>query len=350
MKDEKANLITQYINRLHKEVDECKNDILGLKTTHDLYDVIRETVLLFSEELPELEEKLLWKDTCVYNDANLTIGSLKKYLIDNDMIEIVDSDIQIFWNRYKAWYKTEVYSSKFIKSEFLEEDINSGEYLPYINYEQEYHAYYGSDYPLSLKYNIYNFQDVIMFIEIVYSRWITPKKKRQYSKYVNQLFAESFLPYHLKNGKILFKGYMSTDNDGILNQKMFEDKLDHSKKLILSNDKNDKKLALKLIIDCIEYLESIQQNSSKQREELAKSVSNNPESKLIIVLKNDLKSIFTMANEYFDIRHNKENTNQGDKREVVDDIADIEYIYNRIYATVQLLSIKAKEKINGKNK
>lgn len=57
-----------------------------------------------------------------------------------------------------------------------------------------------------------------------------------------------------------------------------------------------------------------------------------------------------MANEYFDIRHNKENTNQGDKREVVDDIADIEYIYNRIYATVQLLSIKAKEKINGKNK
>lgn len=73
---------------------------------------------------------------------------------------------------------------------------------------------------------------------------------------------------------------------------MFEDKLDYSKKLILSNDKNDKKLALKLIIDCIEYLESIQQNSSKQREELAKSVSNNPESKLIIVLKNELKIYF----------------------------------------------------------
>lgn len=350
MKKEKANLIVQYINRLYNEVEECRNDFLSLKCPDDLYDLIREIVNLFDQEIPDLYEKLLWRNGCEYTDADLTIAILKKYLIDNNMIDGINSDIHCFWNRFKAWYNSEVYSYNFLKSEYLQEDINSVEPYPCIDYEHEYMINYGISYPLSLKYEIYDFQEIVSFIEIVYNQWINIRKRYEYTKYVNQLFSSCNLPYQLKTGNVIFKGYQSSDDTKIINQKMFEDKLNYSRKLILSNDKKEKSLALKLIIDCLEYLESIQANKSKQREELAKSVSSNPQSKLISVVRNDLNSIFAMTNEYFDIRHNKENTNQGEKREILENIADIEYIYNRIHATVQLLSVKVKEKNNGKDK
>ncbi|MFQ6791692.1 MAG: hypothetical protein ACLRT4_02790 [Thomasclavelia sp.] len=335
---------------IHYEIEEYKNDIFDLKDISDLYDTIREIVHVFSEELPDLSKKLLWKNNCAYNDANITIVFLKKYLIDNDMLENIDLDMQRFWNRYKTWYDSDVYSYKYLKSEYLEEDINGYEPAPYIDYDYEYMISYGYNYPFSLEYEIYDFQQVISFIEIVYNRWINIDKRYEYTIYVNQLFSQSNLPYQLKSGKVIFKGYISSDDyDKIINKKMFEEKLDQSRKLIMSNEKHDKKLALKLIVDCLEYLESIQPGKS-QRVKLAESVSDNPKSKLIVTLKNDLNSLFTMTNDYFDIRHNKENTNQGDKREVIDNIADIEYIYNRIYATVQLLAIKEKEKRNEKNK
>ena len=51
-----------------------------------------------------------------------------------------------------------------------------------------------------------------------------------------------------------------------------------------------------------------------------------------------------MANDAFDIRHNREMSTHDKTREVLEDLADIEYIYNRAHATVQLLAIKTKRK------
>lgn len=344
MRNEKANMIIKYINQLYCEIDEYKNDFFSLKSYDDLYDIIREICQLFIEEMPSLSEKLLWKKGCGYNDARLTIAFLKKYLIDNNMVELIDNEIEKFWNRYKAWYDSEVYSCNYLKSEYLEEDKNSFEQIPSINYENEYMKYYGRSYPLSLKYEIYDFQDIVSFIEIVFNNWILKNKRYEYTIYVNRLFSESNLPYHLKSGKVQYKGYRSSDDNTIINQKMFEDKLEQSRKLILSNDIQNKKLSLKLIVDCLEYLESTQQGNTKKREQLANSVSINPDSKLIIILKKELNSINIMVNNYFDIRHNKLNNDQGDIREVLDKVEDIEYVYNRIHATVQLLSTKSKEK------
>ena len=130
MRNEKANMIIKYINQLYCEIDEYKNDFFSLKSYDDLYDIIREICQLFIEEMPSLSEKLLWKKGCGYNDARLTIAFLKKYLIDNNMAELLDNEIEKFWNRYKAWYDSEVYSCNYLKSEYLEEDKNSFEQIP----------------------------------------------------------------------------------------------------------------------------------------------------------------------------------------------------------------------------
>lgn len=341
MRNEKANMIIQYINRLYAEIKEYNNDYYEFKSKNDFYIVLREICRVFEEELPKLSEKLIWKDG--YEDANIAVAVLKKYLIDNDMVEQMDLNILKFWHRFSTWYDTEVYSHKFLKPEYLVEDINSCEPIPSINYNQEYMLHYGIDFPLSLEYEIYDFQDIVQFIEIVFDEWIVPDKRYEYTVYVNRLFTESSLPYQLKSGKVHYKGYVTSNSNVILNKKMFEDKLEQSRKLVLSQDKQNKKLALKLIVDCLEYLESIQPEQSRKRDQLAETVSANADSKLVSVLKNEINTLFNIANNYFDIRHNKRNNNQGEVREVLDDPRDIEYIYNRMYATVQLLSSKVKE-------
>lgn len=345
MKSTKVKFIIDYINQLYKEIEDINNSFF-LDNYDDLYETIREIVKLFQDEIPTLKDQLTWKNGAGYSDANLIIANLKKYLIDNGMITKVDLNIDRFWNRFKTWYNREVYTEKYLKPEYLTDDINSAELIPHICYEQEYLAEYGIQYPLSLQYEIYDFQDIVLFLEIIYRKWIVPTKRYDFTIYVNKLFSESGLPYQLKSGKILLKGYISLNDDVIINQKMFEDKLDYSRQLIVKNDIRDKKIALKLIMDCIEYLESIQPKKTKQRDELAKLVCSNTDSKMIKIVKDDLNSIFSMSNDYFDIRHNKATTNQGELREVLEDSVIVEYIYNRIYATIQLLSMKIKEKIN----
>ena len=224
----------------------------------------------------------------------------------------------------------------------MEED-DWGHVSPHLNYQHEYKLYYGKDYPLSLEYELADFQDVVEFVEIAYARWIDQSKRYEYTVYVNKLFSSNSLPYNLSYGKIRYKGYASIENNKqIINQMMFENKLYHSEKMIMSNIKEDKLSAVKLIFDCLEYLESNQPSENNRREKLAKSASVNPDSRMIGIMKNELKDLYQMANDDFDIRHNSEKSSHSKNREVLEDLADIEYIYNRAHATVQMLAIKAK--------
>lgn len=47
-----------------------------------------------------------------------------------------------------------------------------------------------------------------------------------------------------------------------------------------------------------------------------------------------------MANEYFDIRHNEYLNKAKEKREALEDLQFIEYLYNRVYALLYLLRLK----------
>lgn len=47
--------------------------------------------------------------------------------------------------------------------------------------------------------------------------------------------------------------------------------------------------------------------------------------------------------EYFDIRHNEYLNKAKEKREVLEDLQFIEYLYNRVYALLYLLRLKVKK-------
>lgn len=49
-----------------------------------------------------------------------------------------------------------------------------------------------------------------------------------------------------------------------------------------------------------------------------------------------------LANEYFDIRHNEYLNKAKEKREALDDLQFIEYLYNRTYALLYFLRLKSK--------
>ena len=49
-----------------------------------------------------------------------------------------------------------------------------------------------------------------------------------------------------------------------------------------------------------------------------------------------------LANEYFDIRHNEYLNKAKEKREALDDLQFIEYLYNRAYALLYILRIKSR--------
>lgn len=47
-----------------------------------------------------------------------------------------------------------------------------------------------------------------------------------------------------------------------------------------------------------------------------------------------------LSNEYFDIRHNEYLNKAKEKREALEDLQFIEYLYNRVYALLYLLRLK----------
>lgn len=123
---------------------------------------------------------------------------------------------------------------------------------------------------------------------------------------------------------------------------MFERKIRFSEDMINSNDLMEKKSALDFLIDSLQYLISIQGgNRTKQYSQLALSVNQDTDSKVYVVIKNELKKL---SNEYFDIRHNDYLNDAKQQREALNDSQFIEYLYNRAYALLYLLRLKSGNK------
>lgn len=123
---------------------------------------------------------------------------------------------------------------------------------------------------------------------------------------------------------------------------MFERKIRFSEDMINSNDLMEKKSALDFLIDSLQYLISIQEgNRTKQYSQLALSVNQDTDSKVYVVIKNELMKL---SNEYFDIRHNDYLNDAKQQGEALNDSQFIEYLYNRAYALLYLLRLKSGNK------
>lgn len=126
---------------------------------------------------------------------------------------------------------------------------------------------------------------------------------------------------------------------------MFERKIRFSEDMINSNDLMEKKSALDFLIDSLQYLISIQEgNRTKQYSQLALSVNQDTDSKVYVVIKNELNELKKLSNEYFDIRHNDYLNDAKQQREALNDSQFIEYLYNRAYTLLYLLRLKSGNK------
>ena len=195
-----------------------------------------------------------------------------------------------------------------------------------------------------MKNNTGKFEDIKIFLEIAYKYWIINEGKVHYefTVEVNERFKIFKLPYRMQNGIVLKQGYKTTYGiDRIINYRMFERKIRFSEDMINSNDLMEKKSALDFLIDALQYLVSIQEGSrEKQYSALALNVNSDNDSKVYAVIKQEVKELMKLANEYFDIRHNDYLNAAKEKREALNDSQFIEYLYNRAYSLLYVLRLK----------
>lgn len=252
-----------------------------------------------------------------------------------------------FWISFTSWYEQSKIVEEYFKGEYVGYDNwNGGTYYLDIDFDQEYRIYYGTSYPqISMDNGEISLEELQDYIEIMYARWIKTEKHYDFTVEINKRFDKFYLPYKLSSGSLVGKEYKTTETvQIILNHRMFERKIAFSEQMILSNDILDKKCALDYIVDALQYYISIQNalNIEKKYAEAARSVNADSNTKVYSVVKNEISEIMKLSNEFFDIRHNEYLNKAKQKREALDDLQFIEYLYNRVYALLYLLRLKAK--------
>ena len=326
--------------------------LIVLKKTMDsetLFDKLSIVTGVFSNEIPEIQSNLLFREGTETRDAETVVGLLEKYLADND-IEYTEKETENgiykkFWKSFLLWFEKELVDLDLIQDKFVcWSNWNGGTNHLTIDYDNEYILYTGENYPDSLKRNEGDIVEIKKFIEMAYTHWIKDDIESHYkfTIQVNNRLQMFKLPYKLQNGKVVDQGYKSSYLVGkIKDYKMFERKIQYAEKMIISKNLMDKKSALDAIIDALQYLISIQSGNRKnQYTQLALSVNGDKYSKTYSVINKELDEIMKISNDYFDIRHNDYLTSAKEKRESLNDSQFIEYLYNRSYALLYLLRLK----------
>lgn len=261
-----------------------------------------------------------------------------------DDIEETNGKLSKFWISFYTWSGKSEIVEEFYKGKYTDyNNWNEGYFYLNIDYEEEYRDYYGISYPATHEYETPPLKQVIDYLEIGYARWIKTEKRYSYTIEVNGRFEKFGLPYRLSSGKIITKGYKTTEVIGkILNYRMFERKIQFAEENILSNELLDKKVALDYIIDALQFLLSIQNVDGVEKKKVyaASSVSDKMDGKIYAVVKCEIDEIMKISNEYFDIRHNEYLNKAKHVREALEDATFIEYLYNRAYALLYILRLR----------
>lgn len=245
---------------------------------------------------------------------------------------------------FTTWFEDELPGTEILQAYYEEYDNwNGGTYYLGVDFEKEYRLHYGIAYPDVLKLESPQMEDIKMFIELAFHEWVIFDKRYDFTVMVNKRLSRFSIPYRLQNGRLIQEGYKTSYYiDKILNYSMFERKIRYSEEMITSREYLDKKSALDYIIDALQFILSVQDGKKViQKYKLAaKSVNEDENSKVYAVVKTEIEEIMKISNEYFDIRHNEYLNKAKQAREPIQDLAFIEYLYNRAYALLYLLRIK----------
>ena len=170
-------------------------------------------------------------------------------------------------------------------------------------------------------------------------------QRQQVSREIDEMFDKFNLPYAIMNGKIAEKRFAELPDEEtkeILNMEMFEGKIKSAETMIRQGNIDSKKAALYYMVSAFQYFVSIQDGvgETEKRAKTALLVTQDQNSKIYAVVKEEIKTVFKMANEYFDIRHNDATNHAHEPREPLTDSTMIEYLYRRIHSLLDLLRIK----------
>lgn len=263
---------------------------------------------------------------------------------DINLSIIKEENIKKFWLSFTTWFEEDLPGTEILQSQYeYYDNWNGGTFYLGIDFEKEYRLHYGIAYPDVLKLELPQIEDIKMFIEIAFHEWIIFEKRYDFTVMVNKRLSRFSIPYRLQNGQLIQEGYKTSYYiDKILNYSMFERKIRYSEEMITSREYLDKKCALDYLIDALQFILSVQDGEKVvQKYKLAaKSVSEDENSKVYAVVKSEIEEIMKISNEYFDIRHNEYLNKAKQAREPIQDLAFIEYLYNRAYALLYLLRIK----------
>lgn len=230
------------------------------------------------------------------------------------------------------------------------DDWNGGTFYLNLNYDSIFRKHFGIPYDDRYSNSdMCKIEDIKMLIELMYRELIQTKARYDFTVYVNKLFHRFSLPYELKSGKLVKKGYKTTENNlPIINFQMLESKIQWSEDKILGIETLDKHTALNYITDSLQYLlslindidaEEMSHKNIKQR--CAMMSDSNSNGKMYSVIGKEVDAIQTIVNEYFDIRHNEYLSKiSKTEREPLKDKQFIEYLYNRIYALLYYIKSK----------
>lgn len=328
-------------------------DILLQINNHTSFDAYIEKMQEF-DNLPYFELKYYLEQIQniikEYNEDNYwkeELSTVKKCL---DILEKTEVDrisflrefepIKKFWNSFKLWTKNDLPALKILKPYYVEYDNwDGGTYYLNIDMSMEFTKAYGLDYNERFEKDIISIDDLKMYIELFYGQFV--ENRYEYTKFVNKAFSRFFLPYQLKGGKIIKKGYKTSEvNPPIIDYPMLESKILWAENRILGKEKLDKHTALNYITDSLQYIISLIKDNCPEGRELDQKCANlvgEEGSKVYSVIKNEVNEIQKIVNEYFDIRHNEYINKSKKIREPIEDSLFIEYLYNRIYSLLFIL-------------
>lgn len=271
---------------------------------------------------------------------------MTKMIMLRNLNDDMQDKLKKFQTSFFAWMNQQEVIEKYFRGEYIWYDNgwNGGTFRLNIDYEQEYKIQYGKSYPkLEIDTRCITIDEIKDFVEIMYERWIKSDMHYSFTVEINRKFDKFHLPYRLSSGYVMGQEYKTTESiEVILDYRMFERKIAYSEEMIMSNEMLDKKCALDYIVDALQYFISVQKPDGLEKKyaATARGICSNQDSKIYAVVKAEINEVMKLSNEYFDIRHNEYLNKAKEKREVLEDLQFIEYLYNRIYALLYLLRLK----------
>ena len=211
----KNQIIIDYIEKIDEVVrnyDSIEN------STDEIFDLLIEVANVMQNELPEIQKSILLRNGKEIRDAKTVRAMLIMYLANSGIKytgkeKEENAEVKRFWASFILWFETELVNMELLRSQYLRWDNwDGGMWLLEMDYDYEFRLHRGIDYPVSLKENAGNMEDIKTFIELAYKYWIINDGKSHYAftVEVNERLKIFKLPYRLQNGILLKQGYKTT--------------------------------------------------------------------------------------------------------------------------------------------